>query len=204
MRQTMKLNKLTKFALFAIVLFLIVLLSLFPGWYKKQPKLNPHPQYFIMIHGHVAARLRGKLNITFQQGFMGQSDKCTYIKNIFALEVANPYKSIHYQPKINTHGDFTLRIPTDRFTPGYCQWSPWNLYINIGKKVEDQSTIPLLNALEIHGGLPPKHAIIECDLHSEDCVIKGALNESIPRDYPNNKSYSIHLNFILNKGDKGA
>jgi len=193
----MRINKLTKIALFAIIVFMIALLSFLPGWYKKQPKLNPHPKYFITIHGHAAPEYQGKLKIVIQQEFDAWNDKCGYYK-AFLSPLTHNEKKVIYSIKLTNTGSYSVRVPTDLYKSGYCKWKPMGINLavknhNFSQDIvyyDNTSHTPSINSINI-----------SCMQNNKTCSISDKFYYELPIQVALNRSRTIEINF-LNKGKK--
>lgn len=99
--------------------------------WQNTMQLNPHPKYFLTIKGHIAEQLRNKIQLRFIQSTVGWSDRCTQVTNHFEGISGNPLKNDPYLAKLDASGNYVIKIPLDKYLPGYCAWRPWGMGITL-------------------------------------------------------------------------
>lgn len=112
-----------------------VLLSVFglascASW-KERPQENPHPQYYLTLKGHIAKSLRNEVRLRFIQTVAALSDKCTHVTNHLEGVTGNPTKSHTYVAEPDAKGNYEIKVPLDKYLPGYCDWQPWAMGITL-------------------------------------------------------------------------
>ena len=90
---------------------------------KYQPVVNPHPQYFVTVSGHIDPQLAKAAHLSWGTTALTQNPKCNIhsqdkIKNL--LPQQNDITT--YPVKTDAQGNYQIKIPIDRYLPGFCQW----------------------------------------------------------------------------------
>ncbi len=92
---------------------------------EYEPVLNPDPKYFMVVHGHVDPALQKKLDLTIIERFTTYNDKCRYFRN-FSLKFegvsSSRVKNINYITKYEQNGDYSIKIPLNKYQEGMCRW----------------------------------------------------------------------------------
>jgi hypothetical protein len=90
---------------------------------QEQPLLNPAPQYFMALQGHIDPALKHTIQLTWLATYYTFNPQCNVEVN--QLEgVDSPLIIYHYFPvKPDAKGNYQLKIPLDKYMPGYCQWA---------------------------------------------------------------------------------
>lgn len=164
---------------------------------KYKPVVNPHPQYFLTIHKSLTMSL-SRLKAVTQ--YVAYNQQCNIVTNKF--EGARAYRSkavIHY-PSDNQQN--ILRIPFDRYLPGFCQW--YGYLVSLYYKGNDGHYRPIAN-INVEPNLPkPDKAHKDTSVHlvcnNIDCIPRNyqmITNYNIP--FYQNIAMSIDMNFIDNK-----
>ena len=104
--------------------------------YKKKPKLNPNPQYFLTIKGYISPKLSRTIQLAFEQTYAARNNKCSKVTNVLAGFESLPAKHDTYHIKPDKKGYYQVMIPMDKYLPGYCNWQPWELEHTLNKREE--------------------------------------------------------------------
>ena len=89
---------------------------------SQRPVLNPHPQYFMTVKGHIDPALLNKLKVTWSLGYSTTNPKCEVTVNRFAGVSAERDLTENYQVKPGPDGSYHLKLPLDKYLPGHCGW----------------------------------------------------------------------------------
>ena len=89
---------------------------------KFQPVVNPNPNYFMTVKGHVAPELAGTVRLVWVTEYYTANPECEVVTNQFegvrnAREVEN---TLIVKP--NSSGNYEYKIPLDKYLPGFCRW----------------------------------------------------------------------------------
>ncbi len=109
------------------VILAVYLGSVFIDHQEKQldhqyaPVLNPHPQYFFTIKGHMDKALTATMTPRFYASFQSSNDKCLRLDNW--LEGAHGPRIVNKMySNMDTNGNYFIKIPIDKYKPGMCGW----------------------------------------------------------------------------------
>ncbi len=124
------------FVLLCIIVFIIPIhyaLAYIPDHEpRKNPKLNPHPEHFVKIYGHVDKGL----DVTLTSGYATYNDKCQITTNWFEGATDDRYSYFNFHISPDKHGNYSITLPKDKLKRGYCKWQ----FVGIGYKVKNNKT----------------------------------------------------------------
>ena len=179
---------------------------------SNQPKLNPQPKYFVTISGNIEPHMQYPMTVIYKATYAAYNPNCSTMINRLEGVQGMPGYSDYYPAKPNSHGDYKVKIPIDKFLPGKCGWEiawtefsfqpklpsankysdiwGWNDMIHFGK---------LGNPQELPGYPITNHGIFYCGKNGiKDCsgsAIIGGYVKYVAR----NQSYSFTQNIKNNK-----
>jgi len=129
----------------ALVIFIVTVIVIGVKWHNYNslyhPKVNPNPKYFMTIKGHIAKPLLNELKLQFVATYTANNKECEVIVN---PNVGTPIfmrRVISYNPEISKNQDYLIKIPLDRFLPGYCKWQAYSVRYHL---LSDKHTSPRL------------------------------------------------------------
>jgi len=89
---------------------------------KKEPQVNPHPKYRVIISGNIAPNLKWPMYFGFWATYAAYNPKCKVDVNAFEGVSGQPGHPIFYPVKPDKKGDYQIKIPIDYYLPGKCDW----------------------------------------------------------------------------------
>lgn len=101
---------------------------------KFDPAPNLNPKYFVVAHGHIALSLLDKVNLSWKATYISHNPKCQYYPNSYVKFEGVPSDRAvvsFWKAQADAKGDYQLKIPLDKYLPGYCQWSIFKLYFSL-------------------------------------------------------------------------
>lgn len=109
----------------------LILLNVFglascSSW-REHPQENPHPQYYLTLKGHIAKPLQSKVRLRFIQSYVGMNPKCAVASNPLSGIKENPARSFTHVAELDTNGNYEIKVPLDKYLPGYCHWQSWGM-----------------------------------------------------------------------------
>lgn len=191
---------------YLIILILSILLVGCDNQYPPKPPpntgryvavINPHPQYFMTVQGHIDPQLNNQVKLVLFADYSTTNDSCKYVINWFE-GVSSPRpidKVIHVSPDIN--GYYKYQIPMDYYFPGFCGWEFDSIHYNLTGKTDDYDAYPLY--FLSRQGKASKYKIGEYDWicsSGEDCTVYREI--SLVKDFENNVPLSSKANYIIN------
>ena len=87
-----------------------------------QPTINPTPKYFVTISGNIDPKMKKPIYMGFWVSYGGYNKECSSIPNKWSGISYMPGKVDFYSAKPNKKGDYTVKIPIDRYKKGKCDW----------------------------------------------------------------------------------
>jgi hypothetical protein len=96
---------------------------------REQPHLNPNPKYYLILKGHITEKLRNQIKLRFIQDYVGANPKCASESDPISGIMENPAKSITHLAEPDVNGNYEIRVPLDKYLPGYCNWQSWSMGI---------------------------------------------------------------------------
>jgi hypothetical protein len=98
---------------------------------KYKPIINTHPRYFVSVSGHIDPQIVKAVHLIWQTTAWTQNSKCQVTLNQFEGVVDNRYQEDYYPVTPNQQGNYAIKIPIDRYLPGYCDWRMRKLAFSI-------------------------------------------------------------------------
>ena len=98
---------------------------------KYKPVVNPHPQYFVTVSGHIDPELAKAVHLSWQTTAWTKNKKCNVTYNKLEGVVGWRNQVTHYPVKIDAHGNYSIKIPIDHYLPGYCAWQMRTISFNL-------------------------------------------------------------------------
>ena len=89
---------------------------------KFQPVINPHPQYFMTVKGHIAPELVSKIKLKWQAVYSTTNSACDETYNKFEGVVGWRQIIKNFEATVDKQGDYEIKIPLDHYQLGFCQW----------------------------------------------------------------------------------
>ena len=89
---------------------------------KYKPVVNPHPQYFVTVSGHIDPQFAKAVHLSWQTTAWTKNPKCQVTINKFEGVVDERYQEQVYPVKVDKQGYYHINIPIDHYLPGYCDW----------------------------------------------------------------------------------
>ena len=90
---------------------------------SQQPVLNPHPQYFMTVKGHIDPALLGRLKLNWGVSYVVNNSQCIEVTNrLEGAEAPLTLNKNHIIKQAQT-GNFTYKVPLDKYLPGKCRWA---------------------------------------------------------------------------------
>jgi hypothetical protein len=89
---------------------------------KYKPIINTHPRYFVSVSGHIDPQIAKAVHLIWQTTAWTKNPKCNVTYNQFEGVVGWRSHVTHYTVKPDSKGSYFIRIPIDRYLPGYCDW----------------------------------------------------------------------------------
>lgn len=173
-------------------------------WRLYSPTINPNPQYFLTVHGHVDPGMRRDLSIQWHASYMTTNDACksnsSWSNTWFSDEpVSDHFYYFDYPVKIESNGSYQLKIPMDAVVAGSCRWKLDGLdYSYKYKRVDYQPDFLTSIPFKDTGNLKKQLVQIwTCDASTCDTK-KDIFNEN---EYLNSKK-SQHINVSFIQGER--
>jgi len=108
------------------VIIICVIAFPFIGYEITQLKyatvLNPSPNYFMTVKGHIDPALVDRINLKWVVTYRNDNPKCQLTTSWIEGADADRNQSVSYKPTLSEKGDFKLQLPLDLYQPGYCKW----------------------------------------------------------------------------------
>jgi hypothetical protein len=98
---------------------------------KYKPIINTHPRYFVSVSGHIDPQIVKAVHLIWQTTAWTQNSKCQVTLNQFEGVVDNRYQEDDYPITPNQQGNYAIKIPIDRYLPGYCDWRMRSISFNL-------------------------------------------------------------------------
>jgi len=89
---------------------------------KFQPVVNPSPNYFMTVKGHVAPELLSKINLKWQAIYSTTNPACDKTYNKFEGVVGWRQVALNFETHVDKQGNYEIKIPLDHYRQGFCQW----------------------------------------------------------------------------------
>jgi len=157
---------------------------------KFQPVVNPNPNYFMTVKGHVAPELAGKVKLVWVTEYYTANPECEVVTNQFegvrnAREIKN---SLVVKP--NSTGNYEYKIPLDKYLPGFCRWQVGQTLFNLGN-IKENTVVSFFDPKP----LKSKKSILSAECYGTNCQII-----SFDVGFNNYLAVSLqnHLEIILN------
>lgn len=120
----MKLKHKITLSIFVIIATIILLWAAADQWqaYKAKPQLNPHPKYFVTLTGNIEKHMPYPMTIMYKATYAAYAPTCgEWISRLEGVQ-GLAAKNFYYPVKVNQQGNYTVRIPIDKYIPGKCNW----------------------------------------------------------------------------------
>lgn len=91
-------------------------------YWHYQPHLNPNPQYYMVIKGHVAPELVGKVQLKWRATYSSTIKACDKTYNWFEGVDGWRWVTDYFTARVDERGDYLVKIPLDKYRPGFCRW----------------------------------------------------------------------------------
>lgn len=186
----------------------------FYDWYKYSPRLNPNPQHFLTVQGHVYPGLKDKILLKWTANYVTSNKDCEEAPDFGAYLEGAMFPREHaisYIIPVKADGSYRMKIPLDILRPGYCEWKINDLYDNLDPLSTGMQFGPCLTDLcdlDSYGEHPlqnfSQYASYKnkCSLSEDgsiDCTVQPP-RESFNDEniVPRNKDYLITASYQLN------
>lgn len=87
------------------------------------PRMNPHPQYFMTVKGHIDPDVAKIKKFKIEAFYQTNSPDCEYDTSGIEGAMAPRHRWVVYPIKPNADGNYEILVPLDHFKPGRCEWS---------------------------------------------------------------------------------
>jgi hypothetical protein len=102
---------------------------------KYAPILNPHPKYFFKAYGTLAPGIKKSIKLSFVLDYSTEKKECLVSVNKLAGVYSVRNEITKYTIKPDKNGYYQLKIPLDKYEPGYCNWSWGSIhYVIVGSR----------------------------------------------------------------------
>ena len=110
-----------------LILIIILIVVTWYFWPESKPKgpqptVNPTPKYFVTISGNIDPKMKKPIYMGFWASYAGYNDKCQVVANKFEGVVAMPGKTDFYPAITDKQGNYTVKIPIDKYVKEPCDW----------------------------------------------------------------------------------
>ena len=125
---------------YKILLGLLSVVVLYKGYHYwlYTPRINKHPKHFVTISGTVDRRaLPADFKLRFIAVNDTANDACEVTYNWFEGAVGDREKKVFYTPVINENKHYSVKIPTQIFQRGYCDWRLYQVQIQYFNHLAD-------------------------------------------------------------------
>jgi hypothetical protein len=139
-----------------------------------QPKLNPHPKYFVTISGNIQPHMRYPMTVKFKAVYAGYHPQCQVWVNKLAGVPGLPAHHKIYAAHPDAKGNYAVRIPIDAYLPGKCQWKmAWVMeaIMSTTPKNKDEKSWPWFDS--IHFGRFSANELPSFPIHTKALSLCG-------------------------------
>jgi len=105
---------------------------------KYKPVLNPNPQHFMTIHGHVSPELIGKVRLKWVAVYASSDARCDVMRGELEGAISWRWIDVPYIIKPSASGNYSVKIPLDYYQPGYCKWQIIDIEDHTGNAPESE------------------------------------------------------------------
>jgi hypothetical protein len=91
------------------------------------PEINPSPQYFMTIKGHMAPKLIQNHQLIFIADYYTDNPACEYTISSIEGVSSSRKQSLILPAQVNNFGFYQIKIPLDQYKNGVCQWSLFSI-----------------------------------------------------------------------------
>ena len=166
---------------------------------RNKPQLNPHPNYFLTIQGHIDRQLQNNVYLAFAQSYSAYNKACEITTNWFEGIKGYPSHSITYYPQIAPNGNYKIVIPLDHYLPDKCQWQPWDLSFSLSNaKNKRRDPEGFVDYGQQKGPIPKFYNIV-CTHSAYDCQRDIPEHTYMTFTVDRKKSQTIHFNLVHRK-----
>ena len=170
---------------------------------KPKPTLNPHPKYYVRVTGNIDPRFNPKIQMGLWASYGGYNQKCLKWVNKFEGVKGMPGHVDYYPVKFDEQGNYSVKIPIDRYQLGKCQWKltwidyAYDIHPLPSKKRDVKVGIGDLIRFGLRGApqelpgmpIPPKGTMLcksSRQFKKDNCsgsMIGAGYTEFVPRDF---------------------